>query len=173
MKKSIILFAFFAIALSVMVSCQKKQPTNVTEPVEPEVAEVYQPVHQTEHIKLADLNCYTYYASPTTVAALDVIIKYDEQPYAASTSVTYFYENGDTYTYVLPKEFAIRKNELGRLRIVQDQYHTVWIQGQNAKGMLYEVVFIGDPVHDGYKIRPNSYKNHPYGVIEYYEDISE
>lgn len=169
MKKSIILFTFFAIALSVLVSCQKKQPTNVVSTVEsePEVAEIYQPVHRTENVRLEEMKRYTYYASPTSEPAVSVVIQYNEQPYVAPTIVTYSYKNGDTYTYILPKEFALRENEIGRLRIVQDQYHTVWMQGQTKKGKFHEVIFYGNPEFNNKKIKPNSYINHPKGVIKY------
>ena len=173
MKKSIIfmltmlIIAFCAGYFSEKKKCIR-QSVSVMETIESEtIVTPYQPIHSTEYIRLNNLNKCTYYPSPTHEAATSVSIKYDKQPYAAPTIVTYTYENGDTHTYILPKEFALRKNEVGRFRVVEDLYHTVWLQGQNSKGKLYEIVFIGDPVLDGCKIRPNSYLNPPYGVIRY------
>ena len=169
MKKFIILLMLFAASFSMMTSCQKKQTSVETQPVmEEPVVNTPQVVHIYDTIKLKDLNHYTYFNAPNDEAVTDVCVKYDtKHPYAAPIIVKYTYQNGDTYTYIIPEEFGLRKNEYGRFRIIQDGFHTVWMQGQNNKGYLYEIVFYGDPQFNLSKIKPNSYFKHPYGSIRY------
>ena len=169
MKKFIILFAFFAIALGAMTSCQRKQVVEEVQTVcEEPVVIPYQPVHYSDTIKLKDLNSYTYYNAPIKVPAKSVTVEYDiKYPYVAPIVITYTYQNGDTYTYVVPKEFGLRTNEMGRFKIIHDKYNTVWMQGQTAKGKFYEIVFYGNEKFNGVKIKPNSHYNHPHGVIKY------
>ena len=165
MKNFIILCTFIAVALSVTSCKQKQEPVpTIQEPV----AEVYQPVHTEKVVDLASANRYMYFSAPTGIAAKSVTVAYNNKtPYAAPIVITYSYENGDTYTYTIPTEFGLWENELGRLRVVSDNQNTVWLQGQTKKGKFHEFVFYGDPRHNGKKIKPNSYINHPYGVIKY------
>ena len=165
MKRFIICLTLIAIALSV-ASCKKKQEPApvVSEPV----AEVYQPVHTEKIVDLATADRYMYFKAPAGVAAKSVKVNYDNKtPYAAPIVVKYSYENGDTYTYTIPAEFGLWENELGRFRVVIDEQNTVWLQGQTRKGKFHEFIFYGDPRFNGKKIKPNSYINHPAGVIKY------
>ena len=65
--------------------------------------------------------------------------------------------------------FIYWKNERGRFRVVIDHETTVWLQGQTKTGQLHEFVFYGNYHYNCEKISPNSYINHPTGVIEYIE----
>ena len=169
MKKFIILFAFFAIALSAMTSCQKKQVVEEVQTVcEMPAVAPYQPVHFMDTLKLKDLNCYTYFNAPTEEVPKSVTVKYDTKyPYTAPIIVCYTYQNGDTYTYIVPEEFGLRTNEIGRFKIIQDDELTVWMQGQTSNGRFYEFVFYGNEKFNSVKIKPNSHYNHPHGVIKY------
>lgn len=168
MRKFIIILTLFAIAFSV-ASCQQKQVENIEQNTGSEpVVKPYQAVHINETIDLKDLTSYTYFYAPFNKPAKDVTVKYDlKRPYAAPIIVNYTYQNGNTYTYIIPKEFGLRTNELGRLKLIQDKYNTVWMQGQTADGKFYEIVLYGDSKFNEVKIKPNSHLNHPYGVIEY------
>ena len=166
MKKYIIIFSLIAMAMSVS-SCQKKQAEQPV--VEPEViVEEYQPVHHHQTIDLAQADRYTYFYAPIDDYAQSVNVSYNHKcAYAAPIVITYYYENGDTYTYTIPQDFGLWKNEYGRFRVVTDSECTVWLQGQTKSGKFHELVFYGNPYYDGTKITPNSYINHPKGVIGY------
>ena len=165
MKNFIISLAFIAIALSVVSCKQKQEPAPViTEPV----VEVYQPVHTSQTIDLSSAGKYTYFAAPLNDVAQSVKVSYDTQtPYAKPIVIVYTYSNGDTYTYTIPQDFGLWNNEYGRLRVVIDKENTVWLQGQSKKGKFHEFVFYGNPKFNGKKIKPNSYHNHPEGIIKY------
>lgn len=168
MKKIIILFAFFAIALNVITSCQKKQCNEEQTVCEDPIVVPYQPSHIREIIDLKELNNYTYFNAPLGEPAISVNVKYDtKHPYTAPIIITYTFKLGNTYTYVIPKEFGLRTNEMGRFKIIQDEHFTVWMQGQTTNGKFYEIVLYGNEKFNGVKIKPNSHYNHPHGVIKY------
>ena len=164
MKKFIILLAFIAVALNV-TCCKSPQPApEVTEPV----VQVYTPVHTTNTIDPYSAKKYAYFAAPVDAVAQSVSVSYDKTtPYAQPIVIVYTYENGDTYTYIIPKDFGLWSNELGRLRVVFDKENTVWLQGATKKGQFHEFIFYGNPKFNGKKIKPNSYINHPHGIIKY------
>ena len=163
--KNFIIFAFIAVALCV-TSCKKEQPA--PEPVKDPVPEVYQPVHTGKTVDLASAETYSYFNAPTNNVAQFVSVKYDSKtPYKAPIVIEYSYSNGDTYTYTIPKDFGLWENEAGYLRVVTDKENTVWLQGQTKKGKFHEFIFYGNPKFNGKKIKPNSYLNHPAGVIKY------
>ena len=168
MRKTIIIFALIAVAIGV-TSCQKKQEVcnQVHCQTEP-VASPYQPVHMEISIDLNSGEKYHYFNAPTTGSAKFVTVKYDQKtPYAAPILVKYHYDNGDTYTYVIPSNFGLWNNEYGRLRVVVDEEATVWMQGQTKQGRFHEFIFYGNPAFNDKKIKPNSYYNHPNGVIKH------
>ena len=155
--------------MSVMFSCKKEtkeQPTVQTP--EPPKQEVYQPKHQSVTVDLSKKGTYEYINAPTGQKAKSVTIDYDEKvAYAKPIVIKYSYDNGDTFSYIIPKEFGLWENENGKFRVVSDDKCTVWVQGQTKKGKRKEYVFIGDPENNGKKIKPNSYQNHPKGLIKY------
>lgn len=164
MKK---IFVMFAIA-SILASCGGKKQQEETVAPEPPKQEVYQPKHQTETIDLKTAKKYDYRNAPTASPATSVVVKYDPKtPYAQPIEVTYTYENGDTFTYVIPAEFGLWKNQSGKFRVISDDACTVWLQGQTKKGKFHEFVLPGDPKYNGVKIKPNSYRNLPSGEIKY------
>ena len=167
MRKCIILLTFFAIALSVsLTSCQKKSVKEVTTGFEPIVTPCYQPTHIKNIVDLSTVERYHYFSTPLSHPAEFVSVTYDPKtPYAEPILIEYHYENGDTYTYVIPADFGLWNNEYGRLRVVIDEEATVWLQGQTKRGKFHEFVFYGNPAFNGKKIKPNSYHNHPDGVI--------
>ena len=164
--KSFKIFAMFAM-LFVLASCAKKEKPQASVAEAPAPVEVYQPKHQTTDVNLAAIQKYEYRNAPSAEAAIAVEVKYSKVAYAEPITVKYSYKNGDTYTYVIPKNFTIWPNENGRLRVVKDADCTVWIQGQTKSGKFHEFVFYGDPKHNGGKIKPNSYRNLPEGEIKY------
>ena len=164
MRNFIIYLAFIAIALSVTACKQKQEPAPVQEPP----VEVYQPVHTSQTVDLAATDKYIYFRAPLNDVAQSVKVSYDAKtPYAAPIAIVYTYQNGDTYTYTIPKDFGLWNNEYGRLRVVIDKENTVWLQGQTRKGQFHEFIFYGNPKFNGKKIKPNSYINHPEGIIKY------
>lgn len=171
MKKGLIcLGAVLCVVLICFFTCCKEEK-KVESPVvveEPAPVEVYQPKHQSSTIDLSSVKKYEYVSSPTQSPATSVTVDYDPKtPYAKPIEVKYTYANGDTYTYIIPKEFGLWKNEAGRFRVVADNECTVWLQGQTKKGKFHEFIFYGDPQFNGKKIKPNSYLNHPTGLIKY------
>ena len=170
MKKSIFL-ALCASVLAVSISSCKEEKKEVeTTPVvqEPAKVEVYQPKHQTLSVDLNTDKTYVYTNAPTTTPAQSVEITYDPKtPYAAPIVIKYTYPNKDTYTYTIPKEFGLWENEAGKLRVISDNECTVWLQGQTKKCKFKEFIFYGNPKFNGKKIKPNSYLNHPSGLIKY------
>ena len=169
MKKINVFLMLFAIALSIMVSCKeepKEQPVLPTP--EPPKKEVYQPQHQSTIVDLSSKKTYEYINTPSSQKAKSVVVDYDtKEAYAKPIIIKYSYENGDTYTYTIPKEFGLWENENGRLRVITDDNCTVWLQGQTKKGIFKEFVFYGNPNFNGKKIKPNSYLNLPAGMIQY------
>ena len=166
MKKFMKVIAMLVIAVTV-ASCNKKEES-VPVPVQEPVKEVYQPKHEQQEVKLEGLQKYNYFQAPQTQAATSVSVDYDQKtPYGKPISVKYTYANGDTYTFVVPADFGLWKNQAGKFRVVSDDKSTVWLQGQSKKGRLMEFVFYGDPKYNGTKIKPNSYRNLPAGEIKY------
>ncbi|MCM1323329.1 MAG: hypothetical protein NC218_04140 [Acetobacter sp.] len=167
MKKFFGMLAFAAIA-SLLASCGEEKKVEPTPAPEPVKEEVYQPQHQSTVVDLKAAKKYQYFNAPTTTPATSVVVNYNEKtPYAAPIEVKFSYENGDTYTYTIPAEFGLWKNQAGKFRVVSDNECTVWIQGQEKRGKFHEFVFYGDPKHNGTKIKPNSYRNLPAGEIRY------
>ncbi len=168
MKTFVKCFAVFAVA-GMLASCNKenKAPETAPEPVAPK-AEAYQPVHQSSTVDLKSARKYAYFNAPTPTAAASVDVLYDRKaPYVQPVVVKYTYANGDTYTYTVPAEFGLWRNEAGRLRVVIDDKATVWLQGQTKGGKFHELIFYGDPQFNGKKIKPNTYRNLPAGEIKY------
>lgn len=167
MKKIFGMLAFVAIA-SLLASCgeeKKPEPAPAPEPVK---EEVYQPIHQSAAIDLKTAKKYDYRNAPTAAPAASVVVNYDpKKPYTQPIEVKYTYANGDTYTYTIPAEFGLWKNQSGKFRVVSDKECTVWLQGQEKNGKFHEFVFYGDPKYNGTKIKPNSYRNLPAGEIRY------
>ena len=150
----------------IVFSC--KEQKQESEPVQAPVVEVYQPAYFDYMVALTNAKTYAYFNAPCDMAAKTVKVSYDAKtPYAEPIVIKYTYSNGDTHTYTISKDFGLWANELGRLRVVIDEYNTVWLQGQTKKGKFHEFVFYGDPKFNGKKIKPNSYTNHPVGVINY------
>ena len=165
MKKFIILFMFIAVALGI-TSCKTNQPAPEATP-EP-VVEVYTPVHTNTTVDIYSAKKYAYFAAPVNMVAQSVSVNYDRQiPYAKPIIIVYTYQNGDTYTYTIPKDFGLWNNEYGRLRVIVDKENTVWLQGQTRKGDFHEFIFYGNPKFNGKKIKPNSHIDHPNGIIKY------
>lgn len=160
-------FVLCAIA-SMLASCNsEKKEAPVAEPPAPK-KEVYQPVHQSSTVDLKTAKKYTYLNAPLQTAATSVTVDYDQKtPYAKPITVKYSYANGDTYTYTIPADFGLWKNQAKRFRVVSDDKCTIWLQGQTKNGKFHEFVFYGDPQYNGKKIKPNSYKNLPAGEIRY------
>ena len=98
--KSFKIFAMFAM-LFVLASCAKKEKPQALVAEAP--VEVYQPKHQTTDVNLAAIQKYEYRNAPSTEAAIAVEVKYSKVPYAEPITFKYSYKNGDTYTYVIPK----------------------------------------------------------------------
>lgn len=166
MKGLMKVIAMLVIAVTV-ASCNKKEES-VPVPVQEPVKEVYQPVHQKQDIDLKKVRKYNYFQAPTAQPAKSVTVDYDQKtPYARPITVKYSYANGDTYTFIIPAEFGLWKNQAGKFRVVSDAEGTVWLQGQSKKGRFMEFVFYGDPKYNGKKIKPNSYRNPPAGEIKY------
>ena len=169
MRKVIILFTLIAIALGVS-SCQKKQAVCEPTPEVTPVVQEYQPVHHQNNVDLNEVEKYHYFYAPSTEIPKYVNVKYNQtEPYADPILVEYHYQNGDTFTYVISSDFGLWENEYGRLRVVIDEQATVWMQGQTKQGKFHEFIFYGDPSFNGTKIKPNSYYNHPDGMIKYVE----
>ena len=173
MKKSLIfLSAVICVVLVTFFTCCKEEKS-VEPPVvvdEPAPVEVYQPKHQSFNVDLSTAKTYEYVNAPTKTSATSVTVDYDPKvPYAKPITIKYTYSNGDTYTFIIPKEFGLWENEAGRFRVVTDNECTVWVQGQTKKGKFHEFIFYGDPKFNGKKIKPNSYLNHPTGMIKYKE----
>ncbi|MBE6454495.1 MAG: hypothetical protein E7017_06425 [Alphaproteobacteria bacterium] len=164
--KTFQIFAMFAMLVMLASCADKKKEEPVVTPAPPPV-EVYQPKHQTTAIDLNTVKKYEYFNSPTSAPATSVEVKYNATPYTEPIVVRYTYSNGDTYTYEIPKNFGIWKNEAGKLRVVKDADCTVWIQGQTKQGKFHELTFYGNPKYNGTKIKPNSYRNLPAGEIKY------
>lgn len=164
--KTFKIFAMFAM-LIMLASCADEKKTQEPVVTAPPPVEVYQPTHQTANVVLAAIKTYEYRNAPTGVAATSVEVKYDKTPYAQPIEIKYSYANGDTFTYVIPKDFGIWANENGKLRVVKDADCTVWIQGQTKRGKFHELIFYGNPKYNGTKIQPNSYRNPPAGEIKY------
>lgn len=160
-------FIMFCMCAAVLASCsEKKEP--VVEPQEPQKEVVYQPVHRTMTVDLKTASKYGYYNAPNDVPATAVVVTYDQKlPYAQPVVVKFSYANGDSFTYTIPAEFGLWKNEAGRFRVISDDACTVWVQGQTKNGKFHEFVFYGDPRYNGGKIKPNSYRNLPAGEIRY------
>lgn len=160
-------FMMFCMCAAVLASCsEKKEPVVETQAPQEEV--VYQPVHNSETVDLKTALKYSYYDAPYDVSAASVVVTYDRKlPYAQPVIIKFSYANGDSFTYTIPAEFGLWKNEAGRFRVVTDDACTVWIQGQTKNGKFHEFVFYGDPRHNGGKIKPNSYRNLPAGEIQY------
>jgi hypothetical protein len=119
-------------------------------------------------LNLKGLNRYTYFNAPSEESAISVTVKYDTKyPYRAPIIVCYTYQNGSTYSYIIPETFGLRTNEMGRFKVIQDDELTVWMQGQTSNGRFYELVFFGNEKFNGVKIKPNSHYNHPHGMIKY------
>lgn len=171
MKKSISFLMFCVMTLCILVSCQEKEkeaPKPVAPP--PVKKDVYQPKHQATTIDLKEVKTYNYYNAPTDNVASAVVVNYNPKtPYAEPIVVKYSYSNGDTYSYTIPQEFGLWPNEAGKLRVVSDNDCTVWLQGQTKSGKFKEFIFYGNPKFNNKKIKPNSYLNHPNGLIKYCE----
>lgn len=166
MKSLMKVLAMFIIAMAV-ASCNKKQES-VPAPIPEPVKEVYQPKHEQQEIKLDGLQKYNYFQAPQAQAAASVSVDYDAKtPYAKPIAVKYTYANGDTYTFIIPADFGLWKNQAGKFRVVSDAETTVWLQGQSKKGRFIEFVFYGNPKYNGTKVKPNSYRNPPAGEIKY------
>lgn len=158
----------FAVS-GMFVACNNKakEPEPVPVPETPK-EEVYQPVHQTTTVDLKKAKKYAYFNTPTAEAATFVEVLYGQkEQYVQPIVVKYAYANGDTYTYTIPEEFGIWRNEADRLRVIYDDKCTVWIQGQTKAGKFHEFIFYGNPQFNGKKIKPNSYRNLPAGEIVY------
>ena len=160
------IFAMFAMLVMLASCAEKKKEEPVVTPTPPPV-EVYQPKHKTTDVDLSAVKKYEYFNAPTTASAVSVEVKYNTTPYVEPIEVKYAYSNGDTFTYVIPKNFGIWANEIGNLRVVKDADCTVWIQGQTKQGKFHEFIFFGNPKYNGTKIKPNSYRNPPVGEIKY------
>ena len=172
MKKGFFfLVAIFCVVLvSFFTACEEEKKVEPVEPVVEKVKEpeVYKPVHKSTDVDINVSKKYVYYPAPMNNVANSVRVDYDEKtPYAKPIVITYTYDNGDTHTYIVPKEFGLWENEAGRLRVISDDEMTVWIQGQTKKGKFHEFIFYGNPKFNQMKIKPNSYLNHPSGLIKY------
>lgn len=160
-------FMLFCMCAAVLASCSKKEEA-VAEPQEPQEEVVYQPVHKSVTVDLKTAPVYSYNKAPFDVPAASVVVTYDRKlPYAQPVIVKFSYANGDSFTYTIPAEFGLWKNEAGRFRVISDDKCTVWVQGQTKNGKFHEFVFYGDPRYNGGKIKPNSYRNLPAGEIRY------
>lgn len=160
--KSIIKWALCIMVVAfAAVSCKQKEA-----PVQEAKPEVYVPKHVVEHVDLNNIKTYNYINAPAGAAAISVVVNYRTDKLYEPIEIKYSYKNGDTRTYIVPKEFGLWENEAGRLRVVADNT-TVWLQGQTKAGKFCEFVFYGDPKHNGKKITPNSYRNLPAGEIVY------
>lgn len=168
MKTFVKFLAVFAVA-GMFASCNKdnKEPETAPVPDTPK-EEVYQPVHNSSTVDLKTAKKYAYYNAPTSSPAASVQVLYDQKaPYTQPIVVKYTYANGDTYTYTVPADFGLWRNEAGRFRVIYDDKGTVWMQGQTKAGKFHELIFYGDPQFNGKKIKPNSYRNLPAGEIKY------
>jgi len=164
MKKTIALFALVSMLASCSQNSETTDPNPVPEPIE---EAVYQPQHQSATIDLASAKKYDYRNAPLDKPATSVTVNYDKVPYAKPIEVVYTYENGDTFTYIIPADFGLWQNSVGRFRVIKDAECTVWLQGQTKNGKFHEFVLFGRPEKNGQKIRPNSYRNLPDGEIKY------
>jgi hypothetical protein len=170
MKKSLFLALCVSVFAISIASCKEEKKVKTTPPVveEPKAPEVYTPVNQSVNVDVNTSSTYVYYPAPTNQVANSVRIDYDEKtPYAKPIIITYTYDNADTYTYIIPQEFGLWENEAGKLRVISDEECTVWLQGQTKDGKFHEFIFYGNPKFNGRKIKPNSYLNHPSGLIKY------
>lgn len=151
------IFAIVAIA-TMCVCCGKKTKQ---EPVVQQPEKVaYKPIHHAITVGIETAETYAYFRAANEVPAKSVQVNYGE-PYSPIV-IKYTYSNGDTYTYTL-KDFGLWENEAGKLRVMTDKEHTVWLQGQTKNGKFHEFVFFGNPKFNGRKITPNSYR----GEIKY------
>ncbi len=167
MKKFFGMLAIVAIA-SMCASCNEEKKVAEAPAPAPVKKEVYQPQHNAQAVDLKTAKKYHYFNAPTASPATAVVVNYNEKtPYAAPIEVKFNYANGDTFTYTIPAEFGLWKNQAGKFRVISDNKCTVWIQGQEKNGKFHEFVFYGDPKHNGTKIKPNSYRNLPAGEIKY------
>jgi len=154
------------VMVGMFASCGKKKAEPVV--LETQKQEVYQPVHKSSVVDLKTAKKYEYRYAPMNAPAVGVSVDYDKKtPYAKPIVIKYAYANGDTYTYTVPADFGLWRNEAGKLRVVYDNDCTVWIQGQTKSGKFHEFVFYGNPKYNGTKVKPNSYKNPPVGEIKY------
>lgn len=166
MKKIAVILPMFIVA-GLFASCNNDKTEETPVPETP-VQEVYQPVHKSSAVDLSTAQKYDYRNAPMDAPATGVTVSYDQKkPYTQPITVKYTYANGDSYTYTIPAEFGLWKNQAGKFRVVIDQDHTVWLQGQTKKGKFHEFVFYGDPKYNGTKVKPNSYRNPPAGEIKY------
>lgn len=160
MKKFFKLFAIVAmLALMVSACKQKKEETPVPETPKPVV---HQPQHKSAVVDLKGAKTYQYVVAPMSVAAKSVKVTFDDKKVYQPIVVEFAYTNGDTFTYTVPAEFGLWKNERGKWRVLNDG-STVWMQGQTKQGKFHEFIFYGDPRNNAKKIKPNSYT----GVIAY------
>lgn len=169
MRNSIVLLMLFAIAMCITTSCkEEKKVEPIPTPTPPAKQEVYQPKHQSNTVDLSSNQKYVYINAPTSQKATSVVVNYNPKvAYKEPIEIKYAYSNGDTYTYTIPTEFGLWENEAGFFRVVSDNECTVWLQGQTKGGKFKEFIFYGDPKNNGKKIKPNSYLNHPAGLIKY------
>lgn len=158
MKKFSLILALFMVVMFVACNKEETKTQEQTVPQTPQKEEVYQPVHSSTVVDLKTAKKYQYFAAPSNAVANSVSVDYDAKtPYAKPIVVKYAYPNGDTYTYTVPETFGLWTNQAGKFRVVTDKENTVWIQGQEKNGKFHEFVFIGNPQHNGIKIKPNSY----------------
>lgn len=169
MKKYVFLFAIICVVLvGFFAGC--KEEKKVEQPVlieEPAPVVPYEAKHTSSTIDLKGAKTYQYVNAPNREAAVSVSVEFPQVSYSQPIEVKYTYSNGDTHTYIIPSEFGIWRNEANRLRVVKDKDNTVWVQGQTKSGKFHEFIFYGNPKFNGTKIKPNSYLNHPNGLILY------
>lgn len=151
--------------MSLATACKAKKEEPVVEQVTVK-EEVYQPKHHSKTIDLSSIKTYEYVSAPTSEPATSVVVSNYQTPYKEPIVIKYSYANGDSYTYTIP-DFGLWCNQNGKIRVITDKENTVWLQGQTKKGKFHELIFYGNPKFNGKKIKPNSYLNPPYGLIEY------
>ena len=152
------------VMVGMLASCGKKKQEVIPETPK---QEAYVPVAKSMTIDLKTAKKYDYRNAPMPTKATKVVVTYGKEPYTQPTVIKYTYANGDSYTYTVPATFGLWENENGKIRVLQNQDCTVWIQGQTKGGTFHEFVFYGDPKYNGTKVKPNSYKNLPAGEIKY------
>lgn len=162
MKKFFVMCAI----ISIFVACGKKDETSIDDNATQN--EKVTLSHQSTIFDLKTAKKYNYTNAPKKVSAKSVIVDYDKKiPYAKPITVKYSYASGDTYTFTIPANFGLWKNQAGRFRVITDNDCTVWLQGQTKNGKFMEFVFYGNPKYNGKKIKPNSYQDLPAGKIRY------